>query len=215
MTSIFTAWYQGILIGLGVAVPIGRINVEIIRRNLGQGSAAGMALGLGACSVDTIYIVLISLGLLTAAMVTSAVKAWILLAGAAILLVMAVLILRSARRSARQAAAVTANGSAGPRAWRHYLVGIAMTATSPWNLVFWIGVIASGQYTSETAWGPWPRVFGVMCGTVGWVVALNLALSMGRRVLKPALLLGINVLGAGILLYFAGQAVWQAWGLLR
>ena len=55
----------GLLLGLGAAIPLGPMNLEIIRRNLRFGSVYGIALGLGACSADVTYLVLLSLGALS------------------------------------------------------------------------------------------------------------------------------------------------------
>src|SRR3954469_25980234 len=52
---------RGLLLGLGAAVPIGPVNVEIARRALRGGFLAGFALGCGAVSVDVLYAVLSSL----------------------------------------------------------------------------------------------------------------------------------------------------------
>ena len=48
----------GIALGLGAAVPIGPVNVEIARRALRVGFRAGVALGLGAVTVDVFYAVI-------------------------------------------------------------------------------------------------------------------------------------------------------------
>jgi threonine/homoserine/homoserine lactone efflux protein len=53
---------QGIAIGLGAAVPIGQVNVEIARRTLRGGFWPGFAVGAGACSVDVTYAVLTTIG---------------------------------------------------------------------------------------------------------------------------------------------------------
>jgi L-lysine exporter family protein LysE/ArgO len=207
MTDLMYAWLGGVVLGLSIAMPIGPINVEIIRRHLGQGFAAGLLLGLGACSVDTAYIVLISLGLISAKP-SPMVQNVLAFAAAAILVVLAAMILRSARSSARSAAASTAANDRPTHRWRHYVVGVAMTAVNPMNLVFWFGIIVSGQNTSDPHLGPWPTVAGVMCGTTCWVLGLNLALIAGRRLLRPGVLVAINVLSAGVLLAKAAQSVW-------
>src|SRR5690349_14623346 len=53
----------GILLGLGAAVPIGPVNVEIARRSLRSGMRAGASLGFGAVTVDMTYAVLSALGM--------------------------------------------------------------------------------------------------------------------------------------------------------
>jgi L-lysine exporter family protein LysE/ArgO len=207
---IASAFIAGLVLGLGIAAPFGPINVEIVRRHLGHGLAAGLLVGLGACSVDTAYILLISFGLITV-QPSPPVQAALTIAGAIILVVLAGMIVRSAGRSAHRAVAANADARQRIRLWRHYVVGLAMTAASPMNLVFWFGVIASGGHRVANAWGYWPTVAGVMCGTVSWVFSLNLALLGGRRFLKPRLLLTINLASAAILV---GFAVWRAWPVI-
>src|SRR5215213_940832 len=51
----------GILLGLGAAIPIGPVNVEIARRALRHGFWAGVALGLGAVTVDVFYAIVSTL----------------------------------------------------------------------------------------------------------------------------------------------------------
>jgi len=54
----------GIVLGWGAAIPLGPINIEMIRRNLMFGFVSGIALGIGATIADTTYIVLLMLGAL-------------------------------------------------------------------------------------------------------------------------------------------------------
>src|SRR5215207_2159432 len=54
---------RGVALGLGAAVPIGPVNVQIARRVLRGGFWPGFVLGCGAVTADVIYAVLSSLGL--------------------------------------------------------------------------------------------------------------------------------------------------------
>src|SRR5688500_17340934 len=56
---------MGILLGMGAAIPIGPVNLEIIRRNLRFGTPYGIVLGLGACTADVTYLFLLSIGALS------------------------------------------------------------------------------------------------------------------------------------------------------
>src|SRR5262245_27181229 len=53
---------KGILCGLGAAVPIGPVNVEIARRALRAGFWPAVALGCGAVSVDVVYCIVAAVG---------------------------------------------------------------------------------------------------------------------------------------------------------
>src|ERR1039458_1781020 len=55
--------WQGGLLGLGAAAPIGPVNIELARRTLHRGFWSGFALGCGAVSVDICYAALSSLAL--------------------------------------------------------------------------------------------------------------------------------------------------------
>lgn len=211
MMAVLSAFGDGIGLGLAIAAPFGPINVEIVRRHVSRGIGAGVLLGLGACSVDTVYIVLISIGLIAAAP-GPRLQLALAVAGAAILVVLAGLILRAAGSSVRLAVPANADAGCSPPQplWRNYLVGVLMTATSPMNLVFWFGVIVSGASRGATVWGPWPRVGGVMCGTIAWVAGLNTALAFTRRFLRPRVLAGINLVSATALLALAAWGVWKA-----
>src|SRR5438309_11909723 len=95
-----TLLLNGVLFGLGAAVPIGPVNVEIARRSLRGGFWAGFALGCGAVSVDVTYAVLSSLSVRELAHHSKLM--WPLtVAGAAFLLWLSFLSLRAAFRDAR------------------------------------------------------------------------------------------------------------------
>ena len=54
---------KGVALGLGAAVPIGPVNVELARRTLRGGFSRGFALGCGAVTADVTYAILASFGL--------------------------------------------------------------------------------------------------------------------------------------------------------
>src|SRR5436190_22106774 len=62
MHQLIGIFLKGVILGLGAAVPIGPVNVEIARRTLRGGFLAGFALGCGAVTVDVTYVILSSLG---------------------------------------------------------------------------------------------------------------------------------------------------------
>ena len=49
---------RGVIFGLGAAVPIGPVNVEIARRTLRAGFRSGFFLGCGAVTIDVTYAIL-------------------------------------------------------------------------------------------------------------------------------------------------------------
>jgi len=53
----FSFFLKGVLIGFSIAAPVGPIGILCIRRTLAAGRLSGLLSGLGAATVDSIYIV--------------------------------------------------------------------------------------------------------------------------------------------------------------
>src|SRR5689334_15642575 len=88
---------RGIALGVGAAVPIGPVNVEIARRTFRGGFPAGFALGCGAVTIDVTYAILSSLSLKD--VLTRPAVLWpITIGGIAFLFYLAFLSLRGAAR---------------------------------------------------------------------------------------------------------------------
>ena len=123
----------GLLLGLGAAVPMGPVNIEIMRRNLTYGWSAGVSLGLGACAADLCYILILSLGLLSILHYP-----WVLgslgMAGSLVLLWFAY--------GAFRLSTVSTVKHEVPRKspTRSFIEGLAMTLVNPFTVLFWISV---------------------------------------------------------------------------
>lgn len=59
--EIVHVYFLGVLVGFGVAIPIGPMNLEIIRRNLNFGLSSGLSFGVGIISADLTYLLLLNL----------------------------------------------------------------------------------------------------------------------------------------------------------
>src|SRR5690349_21693009 len=93
---------NGIIFGIGAAVPIGPVNVEIARRTLRWGFGAGVALGCGAVTVDVTYTILAAIGTARLGLASNAWIYWpIAVAGVVILSWLGVMSLRGARAAGR------------------------------------------------------------------------------------------------------------------
>src|SRR5689334_18217860 len=116
---------KGLLLGLGAAVPIGPINVEIARRTLRAGFRAGVAIGAGAVTVDMTYAIVASLGMRP--LLTFKPLAYtITIAGIALLTFLGLASIAAARRAATHDP-LTDAGSV-PSVRRGYITGLFMTA---------------------------------------------------------------------------------------
>ena len=154
-------------LGLGAALPIGPVNVEIARRTLRAGFRAGFALGCGAVTVDIAYAVLSSLSL--APLVTRPAVQWPVGIGGFLLLVyLGVQSLRSAKQHLKSDPLADEAPLAVYR--RSYRTGVLMTLLNPITLIFWfVEVPAHGSITQGRLQNVPMMCTGVFIGTCGWV----------------------------------------------
>jgi L-lysine exporter family protein LysE/ArgO len=199
---------RGVLLGLGAAVPIGPVNVEIARRALRGGFFAGFALGCGAVTVDVLYLVLSSLSV-TQLLNRPAVVTWLAAAGVVLLTFLGVMSLRSARQHLRSDPLLVEQG-APPQARAHsaYLTGVLMTLLNPMTLAFWFTVVPAqaapdGGIPKDRA-AQLPIIgIGVFIGTIGWVLAFSGLLGWAGRYRKNWWLALADAVGGVMLLAFA------------
>jgi L-lysine exporter family protein LysE/ArgO len=196
---------KGILCGLGAAVPIGPVNVEIARRALRAGFWPAVTLGCGAVTVDLVYCVVAAFGV---ARLTA--ESWIYwpvaITGITMLTILGVMSLRQARSAGRtklprQADAPTLAGG--------YFLGIAMTASNPMTLAFWFTVLPAlvGSITEHPRRDLPIICLGVFLGTIGWVLGFAALLSFAGRFRRPWWLTAADEIGGAMLLGLAAAAL--------
>jgi threonine/homoserine/homoserine lactone efflux protein len=205
---------QGLGLGLSVAVPLGPINVEIIRRGLMRGFRPAVLLGLGACTVDMAYLSLVLLGVTHWAQ-GAMVRSVMLAAAGLLLLALGTLTAWSTRKIARTPLPTEPpadrRGGLSLTPLGSYVTGILMTAGNPMNIAFWMGVspsLSRGSFARSTYL---PSLAGIALATSGWVLTLSLLCAAGRRWLQPWVLITINLGGAVLLWSFGAGLLWMAW----
>ena len=199
---------NGVIFGLGAAMPIGPVNVEIARRTLRGGFLAGAALGCGAVTVDVTYAILYSVGV--AQFTKNSAIYWPLaVAGVAMLAYLGVMSLRGAREAGRfdvihQPALPSIHGG--------YLTGLLMTATNPMTIAFWFTVLPAlaGQITEQPRRDLPIICAGVFIGAFGWVAFFAGLLSLAGRYRKPWWMTAADEFGGVMLLGLAGVALLRA-----
>ena len=205
---------EGVLLGLGAAVPIGPVNVQIARHALRNGFVPAFSLGCGAVTVDVVYAILASVGIGHVA--ESGPVMWVLrLGGVALLTYLGVMCLRSEREAFRHdPIGSAAHPSASPGAGRTYVTGLLMTLLNPMTLGFWFvavpaiaGPVAGGERNNL------PLVCsGVFAGTVTWVVVFAGGLAYAGRYRRNWWLAAADAAGGAALLVFAAAALLSSLG---
>ena len=202
---------KGLLLGLGAAVPIGPVNVQIARQTLRHGFFAGFALGCGAVSVDVFYAVLASVG--AQRLTSSPPLEWSLRIGGVLLLGYLGLASLGGERDAWRADLVTTSNARAtiPLAGvaRAYATGLLMTLLNPMTLAFWfIAVPALAGSVAKGGHAELPLVCaGVFGGTIGWVLFFAGVLALAGRSRRNWWLAAADAAGGAALLVFAAAAL--------
>lgn len=189
----------GLLLGLGAAIPIGAINLEIIRRNLNIGLKAGLFLGFGACLADLTYLILLSIGALALLNYPLALKGAGVL-GALILAWFGWQALRM--KPAMNQVEKHARGKRSA-SLKHLYQGYLLTLINAYTIIFWSSVSVTIAAHTKTHHAVIYAGLGVLTGTVSWVWSLNLFLHATRHRISQKMTHRINIAGGIILLLFA------------
>lgn len=189
----------GLLLGWGAAIPIGPMNLEIIRRNLTLGTRFGIAFGMGATSADITYIVLLSLGLLVLLQAPLSMNI-ITLLGSCILVYFAYKAL-----TAKISTQTQTTRAPKENIIRHYLSGYLLTLLNVYTIIFWLSVSAqiTAFISTEKHAVLWAAL-GVLAATLSWSLGLNTTLHVTKHKIPNNITRILNILGGIILLIFAG-----------
>lgn len=194
----------GLLLGWGAAIPIGPMNLEIIRRNLTLGTRFGVAFGAGAASADITYIILLSLGLLVLLQNPTSMTI-ITLVGSCILLYFGYKALTAKVNTRTQTTPLVAN-----KIPKHYASGYFLTLLNPYTIIFWLSV--STQITGFASTGKlavfWSGL-GVFLAALSWALSLNTILHFTKHKIPENIIKLLNKLGAIILFCFAGVGFYR------
>jgi L-lysine exporter family protein LysE/ArgO len=218
---------SGMVLGLGAAVPIGPVNVEIARRTLRLGPRFGFALGCGAVTIDVIFAIAASLGV-APLMQVEAIRRGLTGVGVCVLVFLAFLSFRSAWRAIRSTDTATTAAAAGDMSENvepagqardnvaggvagSYAAGFAMTASNPYTWLFWFSVVpgmSGGMAVNPRHDLPMICV-GVFVAAFTWVLFFVGVLSVLRLFAGRTWYIVTDIVGGTMLLGFGFWALWR------
>jgi threonine/homoserine/homoserine lactone efflux protein len=193
----------GVLFGLGAAVTVGPIFIDMMRRTLSFNGWNGFSLGFGACLVDFTYALLALVGSLF--LFRYAFLGFsITVIGSLILGYLGLKTLQNTGQLLKQIAAREHQRLQKGSLWKTVLLGYVMTAFSPLTVIFWISVssqllIVSHKYHST----PLSIAAGVFLGALCWCIGFNFTLHQIRHKLSVNIIKNLNRGGGIFLIGFA------------
>lgn len=193
------SFITGILLGLGVAIPIGPLNILIMNYSLSS-FGRGFALGMGAMSADILYFVLLSLGVLVVFDNPWIFKS-IAIFGAIFLLYMA----WTCYKNASKMLATISCAERGESLLACYLKGLGLNSINPFIIGFWLSL--SSVVASSANW--MIAALGVLLALFAWVLGLSLATSLARRIISAKVARIFSYVSAVLMLFFTAFLIYN------
>ncbi|MCI7463439.1 MAG: LysE family transporter [Campylobacter sp.] len=193
------SFITGILLGLGVAIPIGPLNILIMNYSLSS-FGRGFALGMGAMSADILYFVLLSLGVLAVFDNTWIFKS-IAIFGAIFLLYMA----WACYKNASKMLAKISCAERGESLLACYLKGLGLNSINPFIVGFWLSL--SSVVASSANW--MIAALGVLLALFAWVLGLSIVISLARRIISAKVARIFSYVSAVLMLFFTAFLIYN------
>ena len=193
------SFITGILLGLGVAIPIGPLNILIMNYSLSS-FGRGFALGMGAMSADILYFVLLSLGVLVVFDNPWIFKS-IAIFGAIFLLYMA----WACYKNASKMLAKISCAERGESLLACYLKGLGLNSINPFIVGFWLSL--SSVVASSANW--MIAALGVLLALFVWVLGLSLVTSLARRIISAKVARIFSYISAVLMLFFTAFLIYN------
>jgi threonine/homoserine/homoserine lactone efflux protein len=194
---------SGWLLGVAIALPVGPVITEIIRRGLRAGFVSAWQVGLGAAASHAILVSLTLVGVV--ALLDRPI--WHAVLGGGGILVLAYLGVDALRASTLPPSAE----NPGPTG-RPFLVGFGIGIANPITLLWFLTV--GGALIAAHGGGRPGRLaiaFGVsfVCGVLCWDTVVSWLASYGRRWMGPRTLRFLNVTAGLVFFGFALRLLWK------
>lgn len=215
--SLWPTLVAGFLLGVSVAAPVGPVSLMAIRSGLRDGWPAALGVGLGAASVDFVYMGLTYLGVTPVLARVAWLPVALYLGGALLLGRMgwtalrdrpsagAGLALGAGEGGTTPAAAAPTLAAARPLTFpRAFLLGLGITIVNPATIMLWLTLGAAFSAAALAGLPPLRAlavILSIVAGSAGWFVGLSAVIGALRGAFerRAGWMAGVD-LGAGLTL---------------
>lgn len=189
---------EGLVLGFGVSVPFGPVNLLILSYALSS-FKRGFALGLGAMSADVLYLMLLSFGLLTF-LQNEFFQQVLALFGFCFLSYIAILLLKSKGKDLQ-----IQSQNESKNVLSSYAKGFGLNLLNPYVVGFWLSVSSLISGADQGLW----LIFGLIFAILVWIFSLSFFAFKFTHFFNARLIRIINIISALIMLYFALALVYK------
>ncbi|MEH3021523.1 MAG: LysE family transporter [Pseudomonas oryzihabitans] len=181
--------WQGMLLGIAIAAPVGPISLLCMQRSLAGGFGAGLRFGLGIALADGLFAVAGALGASALATLFGSLQPWLQRLAALYLGYLAWRTWHSAR-------ATTPAQAPTPGDYREIATGFSLTLANPLTIVSFATLFVGLPPSASSLDGQLILALGLFLGSLLWWLALAALCGGARRTLKPHWRRRIDLLAA-------------------
>ena len=197
MESIF--FLKGLIIGFGMAVPIGPLGIMCIRKTLAEGHSRGLMIGIGAATADSLYSSVAAFGLTFISDVIASQHFWLRLVGGSLLLYLGIRTFRAKRKDPTIPVI-------NKRLLESYVSAFLLALTNPMTFFAFVAVFAAfGLGHKLNIISACILVIGVFTGACLWFLTLGFVATLFRKKLDAGGLRWVNKI-SGVLIILSGLA---------
>jgi threonine/homoserine/homoserine lactone efflux protein len=207
LDDLLQALLAGVVVGFVVGIPVGPVNLTVIRYALRRGFLAAFLVGLGAASADTIYATALMAGhttILDMPIVRDVMRI------VALVVIAAVGIRSLLFKEEKVEARDEARAERVEERWHHpraFLLGFILTISNLMLIVLW-ATLAAFLFARDWVQPELPSrsmcSAGVLCGSSSWFLLLSFFVSRAhRRVAPRTLTVLVRACGVVFLLFAA------------
>ncbi|EGI5044411.1 LysE family transporter [Campylobacter coli] len=189
---MFDSFLSGVFLGFGVSVPFGPVNILILTYAL-KAFKNSIVVGLGAFSIDMLYLFLLQFGLLNF-LDNVIFMRFLAIFGFCFLSYMAYLMLRKKKESLN-----LEHKEFKESLLKSYVKGIILNGSNPYVIGFWLSA-TSVVLSSDHAY---LMTLGLVVAILFWVSALAFVVARYSHVFSAKVVFIINIISAIIIEYFA------------
>lgn len=191
--AMFDSFLNGLFLGFGVSVPFGPINILILTYAL-KAFKNSIAVGLGAFSVDLLYLLLLQFGLLNFLDNVIFMRA-LSIFGFCFLSYMAYLMLKKKNEDLH----LDQHKDFKESLLKSYIKGIILNGSNPYVIGFWLsatGIVLNNQHAYST-------ILGLVVAILFWIGTLAFVVAKYSYLFSAKVIRIINIVSALIIEYFA------------
>lgn len=186
---------EGLAVGFSIAAPVGVIGFLCIQQTLHGGMFVGLATGLGAATADTVYGIIVALGLTATQTILLHVKTPLALVGGLFLCYLGI------KKFLSEPPQHNTN-SVNHSLWRAYIVTFFLTLTNPATILDFAALFTGLSIDTAGLYNSLTFVSGVFLGSALWWFILCLSVGLLRHKISHTALRYINYVAGAVIFGF-------------